>query len=718
MTSVSYPLKSLEKASQLSIHLLSFKDPPNSSYYLNLKVSGGEALVFGRSEDAYPHGQLYANGEAQPTDISFRLSYEYGLAAVLSDVASWLNQIWLIFPLVAVLWLPGRILLRLTGFDRRLDGGERAAAAAGLSMAILPVILLWTSTIGIHWNRTAILISISLLALVYAWLSRKDVLHRLSHWRSIRIEPAAIALCVIFIFSLGVRLAMVRDYAAPAWIDSVHHALLTRLILESGAYPSTLVPFLDIAETSYHSGFHSLAAAFTWLSNLELTQSLLLFGQVLNAVAVLAVYLLTTSLSHNAWAGVFAALITGLVTPMPAYYASWGRYTQLAGLIILPTAWIFILLLIEQWRPLQKDRRQMITAASLASLSCAGLFLVHYRVLGFLAILIFAWMIVRILQNRLHTSLPRVLPGALYACAAVGILTVLFSYPWWPGMIRSLLTPSLALTGVPQPFSGFSWSFLNPALGKYALGLAGLGLLWGLIQRRAFPVVISIWVGFLFMAGNLGVLSLPGAALITNLSVTIMLFMPVSLLSGYLLAWVFTGWTAVIPPRWRFLYITLITVLVTVFGIFAARALMPILNPGTILYRQADAPAIEWLSENLPENTTVLVNPFLWGYDLYAGLDGGYWISPSALRRTIPPPVLYGLNYTERSFVPISQLNQEIMKNVKNPLQLHDLLVKNEIEYIFIGARGGPLSPATLSSSALYHQIYVHDGAYIYQVVR
>ena len=32
-------------------------------------------------------------------------------------------------------------------------------------------------------------------------------------------------------------------------------------------------------------------------------------------------------------------------------------------------------------------------------------------------------------------------------------------------------------------------------------------------------------------------------------------------------------------------------------------------------------------------DATVLINPFTWGYGLYAGNDGGFWISPLAGRK-------------------------------------------------------------------------------------
>ena len=79
-------------------------------------------------------------------------------------------------------------------------------------------------------------------------------------------------LVLIFLVSLVVRLIMVRDLATPAWVDSVHHALITRLILTNGAYPSTYLPYLDISPTVYHPGFHSIAASFVWLTNLDLPQ--------------------------------------------------------------------------------------------------------------------------------------------------------------------------------------------------------------------------------------------------------------------------------------------------------------------------------------------------------------------------------------------------------------------------------------------------------------
>ena len=129
---------------------------------------------------------------------------------------------------------------------------------------------------------------------------------------------------------------MVRDLAFPAWVDPIHHSTIVRLIVEQGAYPQSYAPYVSALHASYHAGFHSLVATFHWLSGLEISRAMLLLCQVFNALSVLAVYLLTTSLTKDRLAGLFAALATGFLSSMPAYYASWGRYTQLTGLLVLP----------------------------------------------------------------------------------------------------------------------------------------------------------------------------------------------------------------------------------------------------------------------------------------------------------------------------------------------------------------------------------------------
>ena len=64
----------------------------------------------------------------------------------------------------------------------------------------------------------------------------------------------------------------------------------------------------------YHFGFHSALSSFIWLTGYEIHDGMLIFGQVLNAMIVFAVYLLAKTLTKNRRAALTAALIAGVFT--------------------------------------------------------------------------------------------------------------------------------------------------------------------------------------------------------------------------------------------------------------------------------------------------------------------------------------------------------------------------------------------------------------------
>ena len=50
------------------------------------------------------------------------------------------------------------------------------------------------------------------------------------------------------------------------------------------------------------------------------------------------VFVLALALSGRPWAGVWAALIVGFASNLPAYFVNWGRYTQLTGQVVMLVA--------------------------------------------------------------------------------------------------------------------------------------------------------------------------------------------------------------------------------------------------------------------------------------------------------------------------------------------------------------------------------------------
>ncbi len=710
---------------EISINIPGVREPAGQSYYLLLSTNAGSININGRLEDAYPHGQAYINAAPINADIAFRLSYDYDPAALLQDLKSYFANGWLIIPLLILLWLPGWLLMDISGLRSRFDTGEQPAISIGLSLAIVPVVMLWTTVLKIKWSRQAVLfvagflIAVFIIRLVYDHvISRRDKQpfsgdepNSKPTWQQRLSAPFsnhAFLLILIFLVSLVVRLVMVRDLATPAWVDSVHHTLITRLILNNGAYPSTYLPYLDISPTVYHPGFHSIAASFVWLTNLDLSKSLLILGQVLNAFSVFSVYLITKTLTRSSSASIFAAFITGLLTPMPTYYTSWGRYTELTGLLLLPV----ILALLQIWLD-GKAERKLGWILALGALTGAGLFMIHYRVLAFLVCLVLVYVIYRITFGRGQNQ---VTPDrAVLFVIIMALVSILLVLPWFIPTLMSTVLPRLnaPIAGPSQPFQDFSWPYLTSALGKPALFLACLGLLWSLIKQRSLAFILTLWVLMLFLLANLDVLKLPGSGLITNISVEIILFIPISILGGYFIDQLLPANQDLFP--YRFVSPSYVTLFI-LFGFIAflgAKQLVAILRPITLLSRTADLPAIEWVTDHIPENETVVINPFAWGYGLYAGNDGGYWIEPLSGRLTVPPPVLYGLGHGAHG---ISQLSQEIITSSTDPAALRDLLISQDLHYIFTGARGGVIPPDKLASSGLFDILYHQDGVWILRV--
>jgi len=731
LVSIPVSFNTLENNFPITIPIPPQDDPPDQDYFITLNTKDGFIHVLGRDEDSYPKGKAFINGKPMDMDISFRLSYEYDIGAILADLRISISRIWLTIPILMTLWIPGYFLLsflnpsKLLNEESSFDWGEKTAISIGLSIAIIPLLLLWTSTFGVKINRNTISIFSGLLILLTIWRYRFNIIRFIRRRNFIfnAADKYALTLTVIFVFSLGVRFVMVRDLAAPAWVDSVHHAVITRLIIDSGSFPESYTPYINNLTASYHPGFHSNLAFFYYLSGFEIPEAMLFFGQLLNALSIFAVYLFTTTLIKDRTAGVIAALVTGTITPMPAYYTSWGRYTQLAGTLILPVALALVFKLIQTESDITKQSylRELIRenwgALLLASIACAGLLLTHYRVSAFLACLLFAYLLTNLVRSVRDPGRWKGILREFMIITLVGTIAILLTLPWWPATIVTLFVPQFVLKGVRTPaFNDFAWRYLNSALGSYALALSTLGLIWGIIRRRWFTLTLILWICILFFTANLGALSLPGRGFINNTSVQILLFMPISALCGYLLSWIIRNWEKFISSKWIYVYRYSLVVIGIVIAIIGARTLIPILNPVTMLFREADYPAMIFIRENIPVEETILINPFAWGYGIFAGNDGGFWITPIAGRRSLPPPVLYGMGKLTEDGKKIPEISHQVIDYRNQPDELHAYLLDQGIHYIYIGVRGGILSPHSLRYSPFYDMLYAKDGAWLFKV--
>ena len=329
-------------------------------------------------------------------------------------MANWLIWIGGFF----LLWLPGALLHRVLRLPARPDWLVTLALQLGLGLAFWPLLLLWTTQLGWHWTQTTAqlaaptLMVAGLAALFWApgrWPQRLAQLSR-------QAFTLTIFACVATV-TVVTRLLQVRDLALPVWVDPVHHVAIVRLLLAQGAVPATFDPFIAGGVFNYHWGFHALAAWVVWLLGrsdaFAVAAVVLHLGQLLNVLTVVMFYAAGRVPFASSRAGLLTAAMIGLVSWFPAYFLSWGRYTHLAGVLLMAPAVILL------W---QLRARCHAGGLAAAILLIGGLALVHVRVALLTALFAGLLVVLMLFQRRWRTIL-----GWLAAAAGALFLTL----PWW-----------------------------------------------------------------------------------------------------------------------------------------------------------------------------------------------------------------------------------------------------------------------------------------------
>jgi len=596
-------------------------------------------------------------------------------------------------------------------------------------------------------------------------------MHAIGSWRvgSCRTRDPwpDVALAVIMILVVATRALQVRDLVLPAWVDSVHHTMIARLIADAGRVPVSYRPYMPIDGFHYHFGFHAGAAALSWLSGLVITEAVLLYGQALNVLAPLAAYTLASGLGRNRWGGVAAALVVGALCYMPAYYVTWGRYTQLAGLDMLPalalaTAWALegkwvrgsgACALRESTSPAalgtgdREDASRHVGASPrgasslaalgepwcpilLAALLLAGLVLTHYRVLVFYVLLalpqagLALWRVIgRSGSDRTH---PRgdALRGIIGRGALCAGLAVLLALPWVLGFLERVGTTFGEAYGgwsAGEGGNAFPVALLTVGWTRPLLIVAGVGALWGLVRRRGEVLVIALWVGLCLLAANPRLLGIADTWMITNSSVVIAFWLPLGALVGWLVGDL-AGLLARLRVPWAhtagrpFVSAALLVATVAVAGVGSWR-LVDIVNPVTVLAEEDDLAAIAWARENTPPDALFLVNTGVWQGPMRYGTDAGWWLNILADRRTTFSSLLYITGgAAHHSAVNALAIAVEETASPDDPALLARLRAAG-VTHIYVGARGGHLLPKDLDPSPNYRTLYARGPTRIYEVV-
>jgi hypothetical protein len=711
-------------------------DSEGKTYYFFLDATeGNRTTVWYSSFDAYGEGAMYLDDQLSEGDLHFKTYYDYNLASMARDVwRGLLGGAWLIPPLLALFTLPGYLLYSLLPVESEPDPLNHLALIVGLSLALVPLALLFCSALGIALNGTRISIAVVALGIGALWRLASTGFRDVKQWLCPADRLLVVAFLCIFLVSFLVRFLHIRNLAVPAWIDSVHHTLISQLIVAKGGVPQSYEPLLPIGEFIYHFGFHSLVAAFHWLTGLEIPRAMLVVGQVINGLMVLSAYLLVKCLTGRRLAGLFGALIIGLVSLMPAYYVSWGRYTQLTGLVLLPSAIAFTMRGLGQpgklvnreigklvnWEtgklgnqstnlPIYQSTDLPILV--LAAVSVAGLLLIHYRVLIFYGCFVLAYLL---WETFAHRGEPSVFLRYWGRATLVCLLAALLTLPWLVNLARVLLplaTLPSKMRGSPS-YNVVPYDLIMIRRNRGLIALSVCGLLWGLYKRERGVVVTALWVAIVVFVTNPTILGFPSTWLVNNASLAISLFVPLAILGGYFLAYHISHLTSHIPHLKQLI----LAIVIALIALWGAGGMLPIVNPSTVLVTRDDVAAMDWIRCHVPTDARFLINVRHWQEGTYVGTDGGYWIPWLTGRDTVLPPAIYiygsaeyvkGVNDLAGAIIAIESFDEESTRQ---------FLDDNGVTHIYVGARGGSITPQLLMGSPYYRPVYSNGAVWIFQL--
>ncbi len=608
--------------------------------------------------------------------------------------------------------VPGLALLHTLWPDTSLTWPERLALACGISVAMPPLLLQAAYLARLPWNSwmtwAYVLVALLMLGRPY-W-------RQAEHWRT-RIRPVisghALMLSGLISVAALTRLYVIRDLPVGLWGDSYHHTMITQLLVDNRGLFTSWEPYAPLTTFTYHYGFHANAAFFHWLIGMSVPHSVLYVGQILNIATLAVAYVLTTRLTNNRQAGLWAVALTGFVNTQPAYYVNWGRYTQLTGQVVLPAVvicWIAVLehVRLDRWR------------VALAVIVTASLMLTHYIVTLFAVVFLGSYVLV-LLARRPCWPVARAVIGR---SALTASLALIVAAPWLWNTLGGHLSRNVAgfvnqSVGVERISSTAALEAIAPFyVDRTILALAALGAGVALALRHWRVGLLAVWSALLVVMVVPHVFGLPGAGVIGTLTAFIGLYMTVIPLAAYVLGLLHAQLGA-----WRPAIGALVGVGALIgVSVWGVRWQEQLIDTRFQLFTPADAAAMEWIREQTPPDARFLVNMFpAYGNSLVVGSDGGWWIPLLTQRQTTLPPITYG---SERAATVgySRQINAFAAELRKHPLPSAEGLTlcrEHNIRYIYSGAHSEQtdrFDVAALREHPALQVVYDQDDVVIFEI--
>lgn len=529
---------------------------------------------------------------------------------------------------------------------------------------------MWVATAGMIWRW---------------WQQSRDVEYAAVQWWWITVVGGVVGLVC------WTRLTQVEGLVFPPWVDAVHHALLIRVAYEHGQAPWDLTPYLPVTHLTFHSGYHSVMAFLMHMSGMTVTDlpSMLLYGgQILNVLAIVSVAGAAWVWWRN-WPAVAVALIVaGIISIMPAFYVSWGRYTLLLGMVLLPVA---LVALEGLWRDGQ-SHHWVWYAMPLLVLS-----LVHMAVF----VMVLAWGVVCMVIY----GMPK--RRVWYAVVFALVLTM----PWWlfvAGQTRSGAGASAMHVIGNASQNAFSDGLFWARTNRWLIPAFVVVAAYAVYRRRVRMVAILVWVMLVAVLANPWLIRLPYISFFTNETVATALYVPLAL--GL-------AWLAGVVARWLGRWAWLLSIVLLGCAVLNVGAIQHVVRDDTILATTADREALTWIDANLPADAVIATNTAGWMWRVDRGSDGGWWALPLTGRIVTTPPVLY--TYGDDAWVArVSDTTTALRTLDGSAAQVLAFVRQHpEVTHVYASERG-LMKPSQLTAVESFQTVYTTGDVTIFAVVR
>lgn len=575
--------------------------------------------------------------------------------------------------------------------DRRKDGAQALAEIVAISASFIML-----GTLGFYTVRlkvTPLLLGIALglcFGIALAGLIRRGKGAFNKTWLF-----ALLGLAV----AMAWRFWQARELVLPNWVDSQHHVLIVKKMIEFGGLPSTLEPYLP-GPFYYHFGFHAVTALFSVLSGLDPAASVLVLGQAISACVGLSVYALAKQLGKDWRMGLLAAVFVTFATKLPGYYLTWGRYTLLIGAMLLPVA---IAEAIHAWE--NHDRWWKLAGLSLLT---AGTLLSHY----FTAFLFVLFLAALGAQWLLETLRRKSADWRLIASLAISALVGLVLASRW--YYRIFVYSSAASRPVFRVMEAESlknaWDYLyyliGPISGYVLIGLGLVGLLWSVFKTK--KVHFQLWALLIMF------FALPTGLRLMNFRYdyfALVVFIPIAITSAF-------GIVLLIGQliKRKNLTTILILLLAALLSVGGAWQNSRAVNTETVLATRSDLDALDWIKTHTPEDARFFINTAGWSTNTYRGVDGGGWILPITGRWSLAPTIFYSMIADQEYIQSVRDFGLRASTITECGEDFWLLVNDAEIDYLYIKEGMGSLRPEALIACDGINQLINIDGVHIYLI--